>query len=763
MMKYAVNRWSATLATAMLLGLTGCQDGKDGAPGEDGGVVSPVAEALTVAITGTQVVEGRLAIEFDARNELDLPVIKIDGLKVQAVQLQPYAEGERSQWQVLGYDKCLPGNCAGSLEELGDGQYRYTFAGALDGLYNSEFPQRVLLTVPATSRYPEATARLDAMADGAEPTQTRDIIDDARCLNCHESIDAIVHGGDETASCASCHTGNKMSDADKVWPVLAHQVHIGLSSRPVGNCSSCHETEARTDLAQALNWQTVPTRETCESCHDLASNPIYDHAGQPTNENCVECHSAESINDAHLGGYQKAQAEDQRGIVTVDVESAKLVDGAEVGEAAGEHYAMISLSLRDRAGERLILDAANPGNASWIKNLQMYVNWGASVDFTNSRGYSIFVKSNKKHGESIDGGYTPDGERPRTKPYLGGEQQAGVYVYKLGPIVTEDAISGDLLNDSGFITNRLIYCFDPEQNLVDCDTAGHAKNAAYNARWYFTKDGLTDADAHARPVIVSNAKCGSCHGYDEASDNTELSCRNCHSRKTEMNKALADTTCFSGHDDDELGEHLLPRMERAMAVRSQSGFVSSTADAVDPCLACHNPNTPPTQAIRELHTQAGDKYFVEELTVTHPDHKVWMHSLHANQRATQAMENGVRNVEYPADLANCSRCHEGDSFGVDRLSQVGRPLALDLDYNPDSQAHPATDISVDAYVSPVSATCYACHAKKPNAQGQLEIVPAVRAHMEQHGGRFGVPLAQLEVESCAVCHSVDNLKQAHKL
>ena len=96
-MKYAVNRWSATLATAMLLGLTGCQDGKDGAPGEDGGVVSPVAEALTVVITDTRVVEGRLALEFDARNELDLPVIKIDGLKVQAVQLQPYAEGERSQ------------------------------------------------------------------------------------------------------------------------------------------------------------------------------------------------------------------------------------------------------------------------------------------------------------------------------------------------------------------------------------------------------------------------------------------------------------------------------------------------------------------------------------------------------------------------------------------------------------------------------------------------------------------------------------------
>ncbi|MBY6186538.1 cytochrome C [Marinobacter hydrocarbonoclasticus] len=762
-MNFAVNRWSATLATAVLLGLTGCQDGKDGAPGEDGGVVSPTAEVLSVEVTGTEREDGRLAVLFEAHNELGLPVVRIDGVKVQAAQLQPYHNGERSEWQVLGYEKCQPEQCAGTLEDLGDGRYRYHFDAPLNSAFNAEFPQRTLLTVTATSRYPEATDRFDAMADGGAPTETRHIVDDARCLSCHESIDAIVHGGDETASCATCHADNNMSDADKVWPVLAHQVHIGLSSRPVGNCETCHETEPKAAMAQALNWQTVPTRETCESCHELATNPIYDHAGQPTNENCVECHSAESINDAHLGGYQKAQQEDQRGIVTVDVESAELVDGAEVGETGGEHYALVRFSLRDRAGERIVLDAANPGNATWIKNLQLYLNWGASVDFTNSRGYSIFVKSNKKFGESIDGGYTPDGERPRTKPYLGGEQQAGVYAYALGPVTTEDAISGDLLNDSGFISNRLIYCFDSEQNLVDCDTAGHAKNAAYNERWYFTKDGLTEEPALARPMIVSNAKCGSCHGYDEASDNTELSCRNCHSRKTEMNKALADTTCFSGHDDDELGEHILPRMERVLAPRSQSGFVSSTADVVDPCLACHNPNTPPTQAIRELHTQAGDKYFVEELTVTHPDHKVWMHSLHANQRATQSMENGIRNVDYPADLANCTRCHEGDSFGVERLSQVGRPLALDLDYNPDSQAHPATDITVDAYVSPVSGTCYACHAKKPNAEGKLVIDPTVRAHMEQNGGRFGVPLDQLEVESCAVCHSVDNLKAVHKL
>ena len=94
---------------------------------------------------------------------------------------------------------------------------------------------------------------------------------------------------------------------------------------------------------------------------------------------------------------------------------------------------------------------------------------------------------------------------------------------------------------------------------------------------------------------------------------------------------------------------------------------------------------------------------------------------------------------------------------------MGRPLALDLDYDPDSRAHPATDTSVDAYTSPVSATCYACHAKHEDANGNMVINKAVRAHMEQNGGRFGVAAHELQVESCGVCHSVMNLKEVHNL
>lgn len=746
---------AAAILPIMLLGGCGGDDGQDGQPG---GLVGTTAKTLSLEITQTKINDGKLTLEFNATNEQELGVINIDHIKLDMAQLLPAAEGNASAWQTLNREICdQNASCPGTFTDKGDGNYRYemttALAGPNDTAFNSEFTQRLNLTVMASDLLPQTSTLIDFMPNGSDVTDNRAIVDAKQCLACHDDVASIKHGGDQLENCAACHTGNKMDDASKVWPVLAHTAHIGVSPEPVGNCQTCHAMDTSAELMQGLNWQQVPTRETCSSCHDMTKSPVYDHKTQQDNSQCLTCHQPQHTEDVHLGKYLKAQAEDQRGLVSVDMREAKLV------EENGEHFAMVSFALVDKEGQEISLPENNPANADWIVNLQLYVNWGTSVDFTNSRGYTIYVKSNKKDiTQDGSDGITPAGERARTPLYAA---EGNVFTYKLGPVVVDDAISGSTLDDAGFISDRLIFCFDENQQRVKCGSAGHAKNAAWNNRWFFTKDGLTDDPFYQRPAIVSNAKCGSCHGYDEIRDNTQLACRSCHSQPTEINKELANTTCFSGHDHGPNGEHLRPFEMKQLKPSGKPGFISSTADVVDPCLACHNPNTPPTQAIREMHTKAGDWDYIEQLTVSHPDHKVWMHSLHTNQRATQNDENGVRSIDYPADKANCYRCHEGDTFGVDRLTERGRPLALDLDYNPDSRAHPATDITVDAYTSPVSATCYACHANTTNSQGKRVINKSVRAHMEQHGGRFGVPADELEVESCAVCHSVDNLKQVH--
>ncbi len=750
------------LLSVLLAGMTACsdgEDGKDGQPGEPGGQVSTSAKVLTLTIDQTSITDNVLTIDFRAENELAIPVIKINAFKINSAQLLPELEGERSQWQKLVGETCSPSKgCPGELVDNMDGSYRYTLAQPLvnGGIsFDDSLTQRVLFTALETDNIPATEVISDFMVDGMEVSNNRSIINADTCLSCHDDIASIKHGGAHLENCASCHTSNNMDNPDAIWPVLAHQAHIGVIPQALGQCTTCHSKEVNEQHKQATNWHQVPTRETCSSCHDMSSNPVYDHSTQPDNSNCLTCHAPDNTYDVHMSASEKAVEGDERNIVNIQLEQAKLV------EKNNQYFAEISFALLDRQGQRISVPDGNPANADWIKNLQLYTNWGTSVDFTTSRGYSIFVKSNKKDiTQDGSDGITPPGERARTPLY---KSEDNVFTYLMGPIVTQDAISGDLIDDAGFITNRLIYCFDAGQNLVSCDQAGHTKNAEANKRWFFNKDGLTTAPEAKRPVIVSNKTCGSCHGYDEFNDNSELGCRNCHSRDTEINHELANTTCFSGHDHDELGEHVRPFKERAMVAKGKPGFLSSTADIVDPCLACHNPNTPPTQAIREMHTKPSDWDYVEQLTVSHPDHKVWMHSLHTNQRATQDRENGVRNIEYPADKANCYRCHEGDTFGVDRLTAVGRPLALDLDYDPDSRAHPATDISVNAYTSPVSATCYACHAKHEDANGNMVINKAVRAHMEQNGGRFGVAAHELQVESCGVCHSVMNLKEVHNL
>lgn len=733
-------------------------DGKDGKPGQEGSLVSTTAKVLNIKITNTKVENGNFTLEFNAKNELQQPVIKISHFKLNFAQLKPGINGNASAWQTLNNEECnVVKECKGKLIDNNDGSYIYTMGTPLSGPanvnFNQDFIQRLNFTVIKSERLPQTSSILDFNLNGSEIKDTRAIVEATQCLNCHDSISAIKHGGDKLENCSICHTENNMTDITKTWPILAHTVHIGVSPEPLGNCQTCHTMDTTNELLQGQNWKTVPTREACSSCHDMTKNTVYDHKTQLDNSQCLTCHQPENIQDVHLDKYLTAKTEDQRSIVTVDMREAKLV------KENDEHYAMISFALLDKDGAEISMPENNPANADWIANLQLYVNWGTSVDFTNSRGYTIFVKSNKKDiTQDGSDGITPAGERARTPLH---SVERNVFTYKVGPVIVNDPISGDLLNDTGFISERLIFCFDENQKRVKCGTAGHSKNATWNNRWFFTKNGLTTELFHKRPSIVSNAKCGSCHGYDELRDNTQLACRSCHSQPTAINKELADTTCFSGHDHGPNGEHLRPFEIKALKPTGKPSFINSTADIVDPCLACHNPNTPPTQAIREMHTKANDWDYVEQLTVSHPDYKVWMHSLHTNQRATQSNENGVRSISYPADKANCYRCHEGDTFGVERLTETGRPLALDLDYNPDSRAHPATDISVDAYSSPVSATCYACHANTIDIKGKRVINKSVRAHMEQHGGRFGVPLDQIKVESCAVCHSVENLKEVH--
>lgn len=550
-----------------------------------------------------------------------------------------------------------------------------------------------------------------------------------------------------TNTCISCHDARP--DTSNMTAAEIHASHLGLSPQPEANCFQCHQdTPENKAFTAKLN--------ACEGCHtNIANGKTHSKLPDFTQANCTVCHSEKLTRSVHRGKFEQAVAEGQMDIVSVDVTNAKLID------VAGKTYADVSFRLLDSHGKAITVENNDPADAAWIKNLQLYINWGASVDFLSPRGYSLFVKSNKRDITQKGEGKTPKGERERT-PLLKAENN--IFTYRLGPVITEDSISGNKRDDLGVISERFIYCFNSKNELMSCDLKGHRKNAAWNHVWYFDKNGLVDKakGIATRPEIVSNERCGTCHGYFPEHDATNIECRNCHSRTTEKNKLLADTTCFSGHDDKD-GLHTAPRMDKIHAKRGLAGFGGSTKDLTLPCVVCHNPNTPPTAAIRERFAVVGEDHFIEDLILSSPDHKMWMHTLHSNTRPTARGEKSIRHVEYSADLNNCTRCHVGESYSIDRLAKEGRPIALDTTYNSDSSAHPAVDFKVNVYASPIAATCFGCHAMKTDENGRQVRNAALLEHIEQGGGKFGVPLEDLRKEMCATCHTTQNLKEAHKL
>lgn len=74
------------------------------------------------------------------------------------------------------------------------------------------------------------------------------------------------------------------------------------------------------------------------------------------------------------------------------------------------------------------------------------------------------------------------------------------------------------------MSNRLIYCFDDAKKLAACDSGSDRKNAAWNDVWVFDEKGLVPNErlTALRPTITSNAKCGTCHGYNAEHGETEI-------------------------------------------------------------------------------------------------------------------------------------------------------------------------------------------------------------------------------------------------
>lgn len=779
----------ATLATLIGLALTGCSgddgaNGKDGAPGTPGtpgtpGIpVATDAKALTVAVDSIAV-GATSDVTFMVTNEKDLPVVGLEKFGFILSGLEEGSAGDANEWKLLSSEACPASKYSkcGALVDNQDGTYTYSFEK--DVTTESAFTitdEKTLRLVLRTggeavgaTEISYANTHVDFSGQGNEAKYTKNVVNNQNCESCHD--DFAIHGGKytEVETCVACHTDNKVSDISKVFPMLAHEKHIGVIPAPVGGCDNCHsENEQATDFA---NWKQVPTAETCVTCHTSVDfKQGINHWPYADNSQCASCHTAEIVENVHLSTY-KGQNE-RRENLHLTVTEAKMVDAPEAQANINANldtdktgYVQLTVDILDKNGnsrnEQLDL-------VKYMYYAEFYINWGGQ-DMGMERGKVLRVHTNKENFA----GYVDD---PIVLNYENGKT-----TFEIGPFDLEDSFDGDLNDSYGMVTPRIWFCIDADgETIQDCDGKTDWSNGAagYNWQHFFNKEGMLEE--RPRRQIVTNELCGDCHGTTTSDDGfvqMTLNCRSCHS-VVKNDSTYFGTTCASGSVDSDndgaldpmiMMKNLMPRGERDWTTASNAG---------EECVACHNANNMPTQVIRNSQTKQGDEDYIEQLTMSHPDQKVWIHAMHANNRANQSGEGWKRNVEYSADLANCAKCHIEDSFDAKYL--VGRkPLALDLDYmdtydgldpangkDTSGNKRYAVDAVADAFVSPTAAVCLSCHGKRAAEEGEdrRQVRKDVVSHMKQNGAQFGVEMGQYTgEESCAVCHDLNNLKESHNL
>ncbi|GIU10398.1 cytochrome c [Shewanella sp. MBTL60-112-B1] len=316
-------------AGAVSMALTGCggDDGNDGDNGNPGGPAADVINVLNLKVTDVTYADGVPTINVFATNEEDLPVVGLTALEVKkVVQLIPQGAtgaGNSAEWQYIGSQK--------EFKDQKNGNYSFTIP--VEG-YNSELTQRYNVIASAstladgTTTVPRTELSQDFSGEGYKATYTKDVVATASCNSCHAEGKKIYHGYTTSETCAACHTQEMADEKGKPQVAYNHLIHnVHNDAKMYGknmdksaetangivqdNCTTCHvaPTEDSNELTEWGNWSSVPTMETCTSCHvNIDFQAGQGHSQQADNSNCIACHNASWTEEIHTEGFVQKKA-----------------------------------------------------------------------------------------------------------------------------------------------------------------------------------------------------------------------------------------------------------------------------------------------------------------------------------------------------------------------------------------------------------------------------------------------------------------------
>jgi OmcA/MtrC family decaheme c-type cytochrome len=750
---------------SLILGGCGGSDGRpgqDGAPGPEGpegpagpegspGVGIPGLGDIVIGngslLTPAEVeTAGRIIAEITAVTAATPPVIEFTletqrggavlglapgALNLTLAKLQPASDGRPAEWvsfinriqtSTVG-PQPLPqalqatteNGGAGTLQELGQGKYRYTFATnpadvttpvpvAYDPTNTHRIGFELRLSAPANQIFPDNPVVDFVPATGEILPLQKMVAANENCNACHERLE--LHGGPRVTVeyCVTCHNPSTIDpDSGSLLDMahMAHSIHQGEARsiayqvfgfmgtlhdysevtypQSVLFCENCHAESDATPDGDA--WKTTATAGICTGCHidgliQDAADPVtgtatlaYEHSFGPVADGlCVSCHAPGRIiagqeigaEAAHLQGIKEAVLIGREQFAYEIIEITNAVAGEQPvitfavnNPSTGGRYDIATDAPFNQGSASLTLDIA------W--NTDDYSNEGSGSAPAQPVALNLaFLKQNATRNP--DGSYTVTAPAPLPATVTGG---VGV------------ALEG-------------------RPSVVVPSTGAPANIPVEGATAFF---------GTPRRDIVSIDSCNNCH----------------------------ETLALHGNN---------------------------RADNIQLCATCHNPDA--TDVRRRARTVDGA---VVPFTWDDPspldgkgeesiDMRYMIHALHAGQNVVYGFNNiphDYRNVTYPQAINNCVACHKPDTYYPVPVSARSVTINTGVD---------RADWRDDVALTPNAAACWSCHQAAP-----AFIAIPTRAHIEQNGGYIPSPTdvsvtkEMIEarnnsayIEACTICH-----------
>jgi len=514
------------------------------------------------------------------------------------------------------------------------------------------------------------------------------MIDTSNCNVCHNGL--AFHGGArrEVGYCVLCHNPGS-TDAQSTntvdFKVMVHKLHRGadlnvLPYRIWGHNNSLH------DYSQVVFPRDV---RNCTTCHDDANTGTPDAKNwkeRPTIEACGACH--DDVDFATGAGHAP-------GAVTNN--DCALCHATGTPWAAEEMHRLLAQEEAEKFRYNIlsVTDTA-PGEAPVITF--------SVTDPTNGDApYDIL--------DPTDGRFQPPG----------GARRVNVDVAWSTSDYRNTGSGSDV---PGFRPGSAAQPFE-------IDVLSNAQPGANAGEFVVTSPALPANATGSIAVAMEGHPAGDIDGDGTFSDRLPVG---------------GEVEYYASTDTKVQARRVNASIDKCNGCHQQlSIHGNNRTDKIELCVLCHNPNATDIRARTEGGLDASNS--LDGLDEESIDFKRMIHRIHAGNVVLYGFGGGVHDytkVVFPGKLADCTACHEGDSYYPVTSPSV---LATTVDTG-DSLADPSDDINITAN----TAVCSSCHTDT-----------LTRAHMEQNGGSFTAVqddagnLLNAGLETCAVCHDRGSL------